>query len=46
MRITVYLEDDLDKKLHKEALEKYGSKRALSKLINEKLRKVMKLQQT
>jgi len=37
-KTTIILDDDLYKALVKEALEKYGSTRKLSKLINEKLR--------
>ncbi|MCX8189127.1 MAG: hypothetical protein N3F64_05400 [Nitrososphaeria archaeon] len=39
VKTTIVLEDDLYKELVKEALEKYGTTRKLSKLINEKLRK-------
>lgn len=38
-KTTINLEDELYKKLVREALEKYGTTRTLSKLINEKLRK-------
>ena len=38
VKTTIILDDDLYKALVKEALEKYGSTRKLSKLINEKLR--------
>jgi predicted CopG family antitoxin len=38
VKTTVTLEDDLYKKLAREALEKYGRTRSLSKLINEKLK--------
>lgn len=38
-KTTINLDDELYKKLVKEALEKYGTTRTLSKLINEKLRK-------
>lgn len=41
VKTTIVLEDDLYKELVKEALEKYGTTRKLSKLINEKLRKAM-----
>ncbi len=37
-KTTINLEDDVYKKLIKEAVEKYGTTRTLSKLINEKLR--------
>lgn len=39
VKTTIILEDELYKKLVKEALEKYGSTRKLSLLINEKLKK-------
>ena len=39
MKTTITLEDELYKKLVKEALERYGSTRKLSLLINEKLKK-------
>jgi len=38
VKTTIILDDDLYKALVKEALEKNGSTRNLSKLINEKLR--------
>lgn len=38
-KTTINLEDDVYKKLVKEAVEKYGTTRTLSKLINEKLRR-------
>ncbi len=38
VKTTVILEDDVYKKLAKEAVEKYGNMRTLSKLINEKLK--------
>ncbi len=38
VKTTIILDDELYKELVKEALEKYGSTRKLSKLINEKLR--------
>jgi predicted CopG family antitoxin len=41
-KTTINLEDDVYKKLVKEAVEKYGTTRTLSKLINEKLRKAEK----
>ncbi len=41
VKTTIVLEDDLYKELVREALEKYGTTRKLSKLINEKLRKAM-----
>ena len=37
MKTTVNLDDDLYEKLVKEAVEKYGNTKNLSKLINEKL---------
>lgn len=37
-KTTINLEDELYKKLVKEALERYGTTRTLSKLINEKLK--------
>ena len=37
-RTTINLEDNVYKKLVKEALERYGTTRTLSKLINEKLK--------
>ena len=39
VKITINLEDDIYKKLVKEAVEKYGNARSFSKLINEKLKK-------
>ena len=41
VRKTVYLDDELYRSLIKEVVEKYGKLRGLSKLVNEKLRKVM-----
>ncbi|MEM2154890.1 MAG: hypothetical protein QXY76_08270 [Nitrososphaeria archaeon] len=41
VKTTIVLEDDLYKELVREALEKYGTTRKLSKLINEKLRNAM-----
>ena len=38
VKTTITIEDDLYKKLAKEAVERYGTIRTLSKLINEKLR--------
>lgn len=38
VKTTVILEDELYKELVKEALEKYGSTRKLSFLINQKLK--------
>jgi len=38
MKTTVILDDDLYKQLVQEALEKYGTTRKLSLLINEKLK--------
>ncbi|RLE86688.1 MAG: hypothetical protein DRJ49_07470, partial [Thermoprotei archaeon] len=38
VKTTIILEDDLYKELVKEALERYGTTRKLSKLINEMLR--------
>ena len=38
VKTTVTLEDELYRKLAKEALEKYGRTRSLSRLINEKLK--------
>ena len=40
VKTTIILEDELYKRLVKEALEKYGTTRKLSFLINEKLRKL------
>lgn len=37
-KTTIHLEDEVYKKLVKEALERYGTTRTLSKLINEKLK--------
>jgi len=37
VKTTIIIEDDLYKALVKEALERYGTTRKLSKLINEKL---------
>lgn len=42
-RTTIVLEDEVYKKLVKEALERYGSTRKLSLLINEKLKKMEKI---
>jgi predicted CopG family antitoxin len=39
-KTTINLEDDIYKKLVKEAIERYGTTRSLSKLINEKLKMV------
>ncbi len=41
VKTTIILEDDLYKELVREALEKYGTTRKLSKLINDKLRKTI-----
>jgi metal-responsive CopG/Arc/MetJ family transcriptional regulator len=38
VKTRVILEDELYKKLVQEAIEKYGSTRKLSKLINQKLK--------
>jgi len=38
MKTTIILDDDLYKELVQEALEKYGTTRKLSLLINEKLK--------
>jgi len=38
-KTTINLDDELYKKLVKEAVEKYGTTRTLSKLINEKLKR-------
>jgi hypothetical protein len=38
VKTTIILEDEIYKQLVREALEKYGSTRKLSLLINEKLR--------
>jgi hypothetical protein len=43
VKTTIILDDDLYKELVKEALEKYGTTRKLSKLINERLRMQMSL---
>lgn len=43
VKTTIILDDDLYKELVKEALEKYGTTRKLSKLINERLRMQMPL---
>jgi len=40
VKTTIILEDELYKKLVKEALERYGSTKKLSFLINEKLKKL------
>ncbi len=39
VKTTINLEDDIYKKLVKEAVEKYGTTRTLSKLINAKLKR-------
>ena len=41
VKTTIILEDDLYKELVKGALERYGTTRKLSKLINEMLRESM-----
>ena len=38
VKTTITLEDSLYRRLAKEALDKYGRTRSLSRLINEKLR--------
>ena len=38
VKTTVILDDDIYQELVKEAVEKYGSTKKLSKMINEKLR--------
>ena len=38
VKTTITIEDDLYKKLAKEAVDRYGTVRTLSRLINEKLR--------
>lgn len=38
VKTTVILEDDVYKRLAKEAVEKYGKMRSISRLINEKLK--------
>ena len=38
VKTTVLLDDDLYRKLVKESVEKYGSTKKLSRLINDKLR--------
>ncbi len=43
VKTTIILDDDLYKELVREALERYGSTRKLSKLINEKLREAMSM---
>ena len=43
-RTSVYIEDELYKKLVEESIAKYGSTRHLSKVINEKLLLAEKLQ--
>ncbi len=42
VKTTIILDDDIYKELVKEALERYGSTRKLSKLINEKLRSTLR----
>ncbi len=39
VKTTINLEDEIYKKLVKEAVEKYGTTRTLSKLINAKLKR-------
>jgi len=39
VKTTINLENEIYKKLVKEAVEKYGTTRTLSKLINEKLKR-------
>jgi hypothetical protein len=39
VKTNINLEDDIYKKLIKEAVERYGTTKTLSKLINEKLKK-------
>lgn len=41
VKTTIILDDNLYKELVREALERYGSTRKLSRLINEKLREAM-----
>jgi len=43
VKTTIILDDDLYKKLVEEALERYGSTRKLSKMINQKLREAMNM---
>lgn len=40
VKTTIILDDDLYKKLIRESIERYGSTKKLSFLINEKLRKL------
>jgi len=44
VKTTIILDDDLYRKLIEECIAKYGSTRKLSKLINEKLRRLEKLE--
>ena len=43
VKTTIILKDEIYKELVKEALEKYGTTRKLSLLINEKLEKTISL---
>ncbi len=43
VKTTINLDDEIYKKLIKEAVEKYGKTRAFSKLINEKLKEAEKI---
>ena len=44
MKTTIILDDEIYKKLVRESLERYGTTRKLSHLINEKLRLLEKLE--
>ena len=46
VKTTVTLEDEIYKKLVREALEKYGRTRSLSRLINEKLKAADSISET
>lgn len=43
VKTTIKLEDDLYRKLVKEAFQKYGRTRNLSRIINEKLKAIEKM---
>lgn len=44
MKTTITLDDELYRKLVREALERYGTTRKLSLLLNEKLKKLEKVE--
>jgi len=44
VKTTIILDDDIYRRLIEECIRRYGSTRKLSKLINEKLRKLERLE--